>query len=151
MNLEEVREMSDLLARLGDDDYSLFESLSSELVLAPDEQVFKENDEAERFFVIAEGIVALETARPAKPPATVQTLGPGDLLGLSWRLTPHRWMWSARAVTEARLAVFDAAVIRAACDFDSDLDRLMWEVVARESSKRLHHARLQLLDLYGRH
>jgi CRP-like cAMP-binding protein len=150
VNLDDLREASDLLSRLDDKDFDLFESLSTELTLVPDEQLFREHDEAKRFFIIDSGIIALEAARPAKPPTTVQTLGAGELLGLSWRLTPHRWMWTARAMTDVRLAVFDAAIIRAACEFDTDLDRLMWEIVAREASKRLHHARVQLLDLYGR-
>jgi hypothetical protein len=53
-------------------------------------------------------------------------------------------------MTDVRLAVFDASVMRAACEFDARLDLLMWEIVAREASKRLHHTRVQLLDLYGR-
>jgi CRP-like cAMP-binding protein len=150
VNLDDLREASDLLSRLDDKDFDLFESLSHQLTLVPDEQLFREHDEAKRFFIIDSGIIALEAARPAKPPTTVQTLGAGELLGLSWRLTPHRWMWTARAMTDVRLAVFDAAIMRAACEFDTDLDRLMWEIVAREASKRLHHARVQLLDLYGR-
>ena len=150
MNLDDLREASDLLSRLDDKDFDLFESLSSALTLVPDERLFREHDEAKRFFIIDSGIIALEAVRPAKPPTTIQTLGPGDLLGLSWRLAPHRWMWTARAMTDVRLAVFDAAIMRAACEFDADLDRLMWEIVATEASKRLHHTRLQLLDLYGR-
>ena len=150
MNLDDLRTSSDLLSRLDDKDFDLFESLSAELALVPDELLFKEHDDARRFFIIESGIIALEANRPAKPATTIQTLGVGDLLGLSWRLAPHRWMWTARAMTDVRLAVFDAAIMRAACEFDPDLDRLMWEIVAREASKRLHHTRVQLLDLYGR-
>jgi CRP/FNR family cyclic AMP-dependent transcriptional regulator len=150
MNLDDLRAASDLLSQLDDQDFDLFESLSTELTLVPDELLFKEDDEARRFFIIENGIIALEAIRPAKPATTIQTLGVGDLLGLSWRLAPHRWMWSARAMTDVRLAVFDAAIMRAACEFDTDLDRLIWEIVAREASKRLHHTRVQLLDLYGR-
>jgi CRP-like cAMP-binding protein len=150
VNLDNLRAESDLLSQLDDKDFDLFESLSTELTLVPDEQLFREHDEAKRFFIIEDGIMALEAIRPAKPATTIQTLGSGDLLGLSWRLTPHRWMWTARAMTDVRLATFDAAIMRAACEFDPHLDRLMWEIVAREASKRLHHTRVQLLDLYGR-
>lgn len=150
MNLDHLRTTCDLLKRLDDEEFDLFESLSTELTLASDEQLFRENDDARRFFIIDTGIIALEANRPARPATTIQTLGAGDLLGLSWRLTPHRWMWAARAMTDAKLAVFDAAMMRAACEFDPDLDRLMWEIVATEASKRLHHARFQLLDLYGK-
>ncbi|MEN8238575.1 MAG: cyclic nucleotide-binding domain-containing protein [Actinomycetota bacterium] len=150
MNLDDLRASSPLLSRLDDPRFDLFESLSTELVLAPDERLFRENDEARRFFIVVRGIIALEIPRPAKPDTTVQTIGSGELLGLSWRLSPHRWMWTARAMVETKLAVFDAAGMRAACETDPELDRLMWEIVAREASERLHHARIQLLDLYGR-
>ena len=149
MNLADLRATNDLIAGLDDDEFDFFESLSTEIVLKPDEVLFRENGEAKRFFIVARGILALEVERAAKPSTTVQTLGDGALLGLSWRLTPHRWMWTARAMTETRLAVFDASFMRAECERNPDLDRLMWKAVAEEASKRLHHTRIQLLDLYG--
>jgi CRP-like cAMP-binding protein len=149
MNLGDLRATSDLIAELDDDEFEFFESLATEITLEPDEVLFRENGEARRFFIVAKGILALEVERAAKPPTTVQTLGDGALLGLSWRLTPHRWMWTARAMTETRLAEFDAAFMRAECERNIDLDRLMWKAVAKEASKRLHHTRIQLLDLYG--
>jgi CRP/FNR family cyclic AMP-dependent transcriptional regulator len=149
MNLKDLRATSNLIAQLDDDKFEFFESLATEITLSPDEVVFRENGEAKRFFVVAKGILALEVERAAKPPTTVQTLDEGDLLGLSWRLTPHRWMWTARAMTDVRLAAFDAAFMRAECERNIELDKLMWEAVAKEASKRLHHTRIQLLDLYG--
>jgi len=150
MNLEDLRATSDLLARLNEDEFEFFESAATELTLEPDEVLFRENGEARRFFIIAEGILALEVERPARPATTVQTLGEGALVGLSWRLAPHRWMWTARAMTQTRLAVIDAAFVMAECERNAELDRLMWEIVAREASQRLHHTRIQLLDLYGK-
>ncbi len=150
MNLEDLRTTSDLLARLDDEHFELFQELSSERELAYDERLFREDDEANEFFIITDGIMALEMTRPALPPATVQTLGAGELLGLSWRIEPHRWMWTARAMTPVHLAAFDAAEMRDTCASDPELDRLMWEIIATQASKRLHQARVQLLDLYGK-
>ncbi|MCL1598393.1 MAG: cyclic nucleotide-binding domain-containing protein [Actinomycetia bacterium] len=150
MNLEDLRATSDLLARLDDEHLEMFEELSSERDLAYDERLFRENDEANEFFIVTNGIMALEMTRPALPPATVQTLGAGELLGLSWRIDPHRWMWTARAMTPVRLAAFNAAEMRDTCARDPELDRLMWEIIATQASKRLHQARIQLLDLYGK-
>jgi len=150
MNLTDIRATSDLLSRLDDSDFTSFEDAASQLDLEPDERLFRENDEARRFFIITKGIVALEVAPPARPPTIVQTLGDGALLGLSWRLSPHRWMWTARAMTPTRLAVFDAASMRKALEQDCELDRHMWEVLATQASERLHHAWIQLLDLYGK-
>jgi CRP/FNR family cyclic AMP-dependent transcriptional regulator len=149
MNLGDLRATSNLIAKLDDDEFEFFESLATEIILAPDKVLFRENGEAKRFFIVARGIISLEVERAAKPSTTVQTVSDGALLGLSWRLEPHRWMWTARAMTETRLAVFDAAFMRAECARDSALDRLMWEAVAREASERLQHTRIQMLDLYG--
>lgn len=149
MNLADLRATSDLIAGLDDEDYAFFESLATGIDLEPDEILFRENDEARRFFLVAKGIVSLEVERAAKPSTIVQTVSEGALLGLSWRLTPHRWMWTARALTDATIVVFDAANMREVCDRDPDIDRLMWKALALEASKRLHHARIQLLDLYG--
>ncbi|MEN8041993.1 MAG: cyclic nucleotide-binding domain-containing protein [Actinomycetota bacterium] len=150
MNLEDLRASSILVGRLTDKEFSLFETMAAELELAEDEVLFRENQEARRFFIITKGIISLEVERPAKPSTTVATLGDGALVGLSWRLTPHRWMWTARALTPTKLAVFDAAAMRQACEDDPELNLLMWEVVAREASQRLHHTRIQMLDLYGK-
>lgn len=150
MNLEDLRATSDLLARLDDEHFELFQELSTERDLAYDDRLFRENDEADEFFIVTNGIMALEMTRPALPPATVQTLGAGELLGLSWRIEPHRWMWTARAMTPVHLAAFDAAEMRDTCANDPELDRLMWEIIATQASKRLHQARVQLLDLYGK-
>ncbi len=150
MKLEDLRASSALVGRLTDEEFSLFETMATELDLAEDEVLFRENQEARRFFIVSEGIISLEVERPAKPSTTVTTLGDGALVGLSWRLAPHRWMWTARALTPTTLAVFDAAAMRQACDDDPKLNVLMWEVVAREASQRLHQARIQMLDLYGK-
>lgn len=149
MNLGNLRATSNLIAQLDDDEFEFFESLATEVNLAPDEVLFRENGEAKRFFIIAKGIISLQAERAAKPPTTVQTVAEGSLLGLSWRLTPHRWMWTARAMTDTRLAVFDAAFMRAECARNEKLDSLMWQAVAKEASERLQHTRIQLLDLYG--
>ena len=53
-------------------------------------------------------------------------------------------------MTETRLAEFDANVVLSACEMDEGLDNAMLRVIARESGKRLHNVRMQLLDLYGR-
>jgi len=149
MNLGHLRATSDLIAGLDDDEFAFFQSIATETDLKRDEVLFRENDEAQKFFIVESGIISLEVERPARPSTTVQTVNGGSLLGLSWRLTPHRWMWTARAMTNSKLAVFDAVQMREACESNPGLDKLMWRAVAKEASKRLHHTRIQLLDLYG--
>ncbi|MCI4358032.1 MAG: cyclic nucleotide-binding domain-containing protein [Thermoplasmata archaeon] len=64
----------------------------------PGSLLVRENDPAEEFLVIFTGKVALEILLPRRPRASVQTVGPGEVLGWSWLLAPHRWTLDARAL-----------------------------------------------------
>ncbi len=51
--------------------------------------IFHESDKADKFYIIEEGIVALETRlAPDRDPITIQMIGEGDVLGWGW-LFPH--------------------------------------------------------------
>ena len=150
MNLADLRATSNLLANMDEEQFTFFESVATEVNLEPDEILFHGNDEADKFYIVITGILALEVERPAKPPTIIQTLGDDSIVGLSWRLPPHRRLWTARAVTETKLASLDASAVIAECKNNSDLDRHLWEIFAVETFHRLHHTRIQMLDLYGR-
>ena len=150
MNLDRWRTRSPLLADLADDHVAFLASVAVEEVLPPDETVFKVNSPADRFYLIDSGGIALRIAGPSKPPITIQTVGEGALLGLSWRLPPYRWQWTAQTLTDTTLIRFDANTVLSACEADPTFDNALLRVVARESSQRLQNVRLQLLDMYGR-
>jgi CRP/FNR family transcriptional regulator, cyclic AMP receptor protein len=48
---------------------------------AADEVIFREGDPANRFYLILEGEVALETPRREREPVLIQTIGADDVLG----------------------------------------------------------------------
>ena len=149
MNLTEWRSKSPLLADLEDKEYEYLSGVATERHVSEDEIVFRVNTPANRFFVVTSGIIAVRTAGATQPTVTIQTFGEGALLGISWRLPPFRWQWTAQARQDSTLAEFDANEVLSRCEQDAVLDAAMWKVVARESSKRLQDVRMQLLDLYG--
>jgi CRP-like cAMP-binding protein len=148
MNLQSVRESSELLARLTNTELELFESLSRELHLDNAETLFEEGGEADSFYIIVTGRIGLELTSPGRPPMVIQTLGPGDLVGVSWFFPPYRWNWRARSQGEADLIAFDAVEVRRQCGLNRDLDLEVLGAVAGEAVRRLHRTRIQLLDLY---
>jgi len=150
MSLQSLRESSELLARLTNTELELFESLSREIEAKADEILFDEGEPADTFYVVIEGRVALEITSPGKSPMIIQTLGPGDLVGLSWLLPPHRWNWRARVTDDSRLIAFDAVEVRRQCNENRDLALEVYQVVADEVASRLHSTRIRLLDLYSR-
>ncbi len=150
MNLTEWRTRSPLLSELNDEEFDFLSSIAKKRTVAADEVVLRVNTPANRFYIVTDGIVAVRPGGAAQPRVTIQTFGEGALLGISWRLPPYRWQWTAQAQTDSILAEFDANEVLTACEQDKDLDAAMWKVVARESSKRLQNVRMQLLDQYGR-
>ena len=113
------------------------------------EYIFREGEDADRFYLIRHGQVALEMAIPGKGRTVIRTLKDDDELGVSWLIPPYRWSFDARAVTLTRAIGFDAACLRAKCDEDHDLGYALMMRFTPRVWERLRAARLQLADVYG--
>jgi CRP/FNR family transcriptional regulator, cyclic AMP receptor protein len=150
MKLDALRERSTLLQALTNTEVALFESAATELRLSAGETLFEEDGPADLFYIVVDGRIGLELTSPGKEPIVIQTLGPGDLVGVSWLFPPHRWDWRARAIVDSDLSAFDANVIRAELERNRDLALEVLTVVAGEVVHRLQRTRVQLLDLYRR-
>lgn len=122
---------------------------SDRIALAKDELLFVEGETADAFYVVDRGRIRLELSTPGRPTAIVQTIGPGDLVGLSWFNPNGKWSWDARAVVDTDLHRFDAGEVQRACNQDEHLRAEVASCVANEAIRRLHAARLQLIDLFG--
>lgn len=148
MKLAELRKRSALLRALTNTEVGLFESAATETRIAAGDILFEEDGPADVFYIVVEGKIGLELTSPGKEPIVIQTLGPGDLVGVSWLFPPHRWSWRARAIVDSELAAFDATTIRSEMERNSDLAWEVLRVVSGEVVDRLHRTRVQLLDLY---
>jgi CRP/FNR family cyclic AMP-dependent transcriptional regulator len=114
-----------------------------------DEVIFRQGEEADQFYLIRRGRVALEIPTPQGGPIILQTAGQGDFLGWSWMITPYRWHFDARAVELTRAVALDGRDLREKCDSDHDFGYEVVTRVARIMELRLQATRLQLLDIYG--
>ena len=148
MNLDAVRAHSELLSGLSGRELQFLESVSQEAHLRSGDLLFEEDGVANTFYIILQGKVGLEMTSPGKPPIVIQTLGDGELVGVSWLFPPYRWTWRARAVTDTSAVAFDAAKVRAQFELDSELAHRLLSFVTKEAIGRLHSTRVQLLDLY---
>jgi CRP-like cAMP-binding protein len=75
------------------------------------EFLLREGRAADEFFVILEGKVALEVFAADRRRITIQTVGPGEVLGWSWLAPPHRWSLDAIAVKATHAITIDAAAL----------------------------------------
>ncbi|HSO50312.1 MAG TPA: cyclic nucleotide-binding domain-containing protein [Acidimicrobiia bacterium] len=148
MRLGPIRDSSELLTRLSNTELELFETISREVHLSTGEILFEEGGQADTFYIIVSGKVGLELTSPGRVPMVLQTLGDGDLVGVSWFFPPYQWNWRARALEDTNLVAFDAVEVRRRCEINRDLALEVLSVVAEEAVRRLHGTRIQLLDLY---
>ena len=114
-----------------------------------DADIFCEGEQADRFYIIRQGRVALETAAPHSGRLTIETIEAGEALGWSWLFPPYRWHFSGRALEPVRAIALDGACLREKCEGDHDLGYAIMQRVASIIVERLHATRLQLLDLYA--
>jgi hypothetical protein len=70
--------------------------------------IFAEGSPANRFYLILNGKVALESEMADRNVILLQTLGPGDDLGWSWLFPPYSLRFSARALEPTTTIFFMA-------------------------------------------
>jgi CRP/FNR family transcriptional regulator, cyclic AMP receptor protein len=111
--------------------------------------IFREGQEANNFYLIRHGRVALEISVAPRPPIVLKTLEPGEILGWSWLIPPYHWMMDARATELTRAIALDGACLRKKCQEDCGLGYELLKRFAHVMEEELQAARLQLIDVYG--
>ncbi len=109
--------------------------------------IFKAGDEADVFYLLRSGVVALQVDAGGSFPRTIQNLVEGSALGWSWLFPPHRWQFDAVAQTPVRAIAFDADALRHRFAEEPATGYRVMARVAEVMSERLHATRHQLLDV----
>ena len=136
---------------LSPDHLKIVVGCASNVRFEPGQFLFREGGDADTFYLIRGGSIALEIFTTQKGPVTIQTIGPGDVVGWSWLIPPYHWRFDARAVEPTRAIALDGKCLRGKCDADHSLGYELMKRFAHIMESRLQAARLQLLDLYGVH
>jgi CRP-like cAMP-binding protein len=126
----------------------LFVDCASNVRFDAGDMIFREGEEANTFYLIRAGKVALETSAQ-QGPAIIQTLSEGEVVGWSWMVPPYRWRFDARALEVVRAIALDGRCLRGRSEEDHDLGYELMKRCAQVMEQRLQAARLQLLDVYG--
>lgn len=121
-------------------------TLAREVSFPQDARVFEERGTADRFWVIRSGAITLDISLPGPRTVTVETLGPGDLVGWSWMFPPYEWEFGAEALSPVRAYEFDGAEVRELCERDPALGFALARAVAEVLAQRLHTARSRLTN-----
>lgn len=116
---------------------------------AAGEYLFREGGEADSFYLVRQGTVALEMHVPGRESVVFLTLKEGEMLGISWLFPPYRWSYDARAVELTRAFRFDARCLREKCELDNSVGYQLMKRFVPPLMERLQAARVQSADLYG--
>lgn len=119
-------------------------------------QVFKANqklaqvdDDADTFYVIRSGRVAIELEAPPRGRITLLTLSTGEVVGWSWLFPPHRWEFDVRALDTIHTIALDGKCLREKCNQNLEMGWDLMQRFSRIMAERVKATRLQLLDVYG--
>jgi CRP/FNR family transcriptional regulator, cyclic AMP receptor protein len=118
------------------------------VAFAAGERVIAAGDPADHFWLIRHGRVDIELHAAARGTITIDRLGPGELLGVSWIAEPFVSEFDATAIERGSAIRVDAACLRGKCDDDHELGHELYRRFAAMLRRRLRATRLQLLDLY---
>lgn len=148
-DLKEILYQHPFLHGLSSDHMETLIGCASNVRFPEGSYLIKEGELASTFFLIRTGRVALECEIPGRPSIRIQTVGPGEVLGWSWLISPYRWHFSGVAVTDTRAIALDGECLRTKCELDKTFGYEMLKRLAMVMERRLESTRVQLLDIYG--
>lgn len=147
-NLERLLREHPFFHELEPEYLQLLVACASNVHFAAGKFILREGEEANQFYLIRKGNVALEIYSPQGGPITIQTLSDGDVLGWSWLFPPYRWRFDARATGPTSAVALDGACLRKKSEQDHELALELLKRFSLIVEDRLHATRLQLLNLY---
>jgi CRP-like cAMP-binding protein len=117
---------------------------ASEKLFEAGQYILREKEEANEFYLLLQGRVALGTFIPGRGFTTVQTLGEGEVVGWSWFVPPHRWRFDALVIIPIKVIALDGKRIREKCEADHDFGYALAKQVAQVVGERLTSTRKRL-------
>lgn len=128
--------------------YPLLASCARREKFRANEQIFRKDYEADSFYLILDGQIALETPYiPGEGVITILSLGAGEALGWSWLFPPYQWHFSARAVQDSEALVFNAGELRKLAGDNPAFGYCLAIRVGGVLLGRLQSTRVRLLDI----
>ena len=112
-------------------------------------RLFDEGGIADKFWLIEAGQVALDMLVPGQGRITIEMLGRGDVIGLSWLQQPYQWRYGAITTQPLHALEFDARAVRQACSMDSAFGYALVTRFMAVTAHRLQATRARLIDAHG--
>jgi CRP-like cAMP-binding protein len=144
-SLEAYLSAQTFFAGLSPEFIAFLASRARERRIEPGQVLFRQGEHARHFYLIRDGRIAIEIPALTGPTLTVQSLGPGQILGWSWLIPPYRWSFQARVEETAVLLEFDGDAVLAHCEADTAFGYALLKRFAALMSERLEVARQRMM------
>lgn len=124
--------------------------LSKEESIESGQVIFHEGAHAEYLYILLSGSVELyyRVVIPTYPPTERELhfgkISPGEIFGISSCLEPHTLTSSARAASDSKVIMIEAAGLRGLCNMYETLAYEFIRQVAKATMVRVHDTRTQL-------
>lgn len=104
--------------------------------------IFREGQLANRFYLLLEGEVALESSASEKDGVSslIEIIRARGTLGWSWLFPPYRWHFDARALKTTKVIFIYGTRLRELCEQDHDLGYELMKRTAQIVIEELHSA-----------
>jgi CRP/FNR family cyclic AMP-dependent transcriptional regulator len=135
------------LAGMNRNDLALLADCAMIVRFAPGQTIFREGENANRFYLIESGRVAVESDGAHAGAADIETVHAGELLGWSWMFPPYAWHFSARALAPTVAIFFYGTILREYCERNHSLGYELFKRMSAVMVKRLQAARKKTLSL----
>ncbi len=111
--------------------------------------LLKEGEVADTLHLVFSGLVVIEVHQPGGESLSIETVGPGHVVGLSWISPPYRWHFDARALEPVTTAAIDSECLRTQLGRNPAVGFAILDRLASTLVERLQATRIRLLDLHG--
>lgn len=134
------------LRGLADGHLATLASLCRHVAVPARQRLFEAGAVADRFWLLDAGQVVIDTTVPGRGRLVIETIGRGDVTGVSWLLPPYQWRFGAVTTQPMQAFAFDAAPVRAACSADPVLGYELGRRFSAVLVRRLQATRARLIE-----
>ncbi len=119
---------------------------TDQIKVAKGQILFNQGETADKFYVLRNGQISIQMPAIMGPSLEIQSLGPDQVLGWSWLISPYRWSFQAKAMEDSELLRFDGKKILAHCEQDPKFGYELLKKFAELMSVRLDAARQKMME-----
>ena len=110
--------------------------------------IFYEGAEADHFYLILDGRVAIQVFGGELGFIDIEELSSGQIIGWSWLIPPYQWHFTAKSLTHTTVVEFNGKPLRSLCQNNSDFGYDMLKRLMILAAERVAETRQKLIENY---